>query len=928
MTIPSVMFLHPKREETRFSSEAKRIPQETGSTSFLRKQMRHIRWLGIIAGVLVFLAGASISLLLVTATFYFDRSVSGGTLRRFVHGALEKIHRGQDLSAADMVGRLSQMSAPPRLEWFIFDSEHKVLFSSRVEVPLGKSFESWIVGDKRTLAEMIATVSPGGELYFEGRLQPVGEWSAKPGVTYATFIPNSPYYILAHLESANQPLLLGNADFSNAYVIPLSFSALLGILTTGGFWLWGGFQFRANKRLWENEVEKTCQVIGRAVAARQGVEPGEIDCAELACLVKRLDESRVDWAERSVRAVLNSVCDPVFLVNNAGTIGWANLRAETVFEVSRSELRQTTLPLFGGETGKERLLLSEIEQAWEGDPRSFEWVGRRIKSGEVFPVEAWACRVPLSTCDLICVSMRDVSKQRKNEASLKQALGDLQSVIERANTASRAKSEFVAKVSHEIRTPMNAIIGLSHLARRNLPEGRTSDSLGKIHTAASDLLRLIDDILDFSKLEADRIALEHKAFHLRDLLERVLDLCKVRAADKPVHVKLNVNPDVPEWVSGDAGRIKQILVNLCENAIKFTQAGVVAINVAAEPGDVVVFWVTDQGIGIAPEQQSRIFQSFEQADGSITRRFGGTGLGLAICQLLVTKMGGQIGVESRPGEGSTFWFRVPLQKTAKGEEPPGGDAAGPLLTGRKALVVDDNEINREIASEMLKDEGAEVHEAPDGFAAFETLLEEQFDLVLLDIEMAGMDGLSTARAIRRLPNPNARVCIIAMSAHAMESSRLAALEAGMDSYLTKPMDSAALRRAVSVYYSKQDHPGAFPALDSDLVLDREGALRRLGGNHELYLRLTNRFREQWLDFAGKFARTLAANASEAFVLVHSLRGAAAAIGANQVAATAEQVENELRAGTDIAKRLPDLCAAMETLSHALADLNTPESKPS
>lgn len=169
---------------------------------------------------------------------------------------------------------------------------------------------------------------------------------------------------------------------------------------------------------------------------------------------------------------------------------------------------------------------------------------------------------------------------------------------------------------------------------QDLPEGKTRERLTKIHRAASDLLRLVDDILDFSKLEADRISLEHTVFRLDDLLEGVLDFCKIRTVDRPVHIELNRKPDVPEWVNGDAGRIKQILINLCENAIKFTQAGVVGINVASEPGGIVAFWVTDQGIGIPLEQQSRIFQSFEQADGSITRRFGGTGLGLAICQIL------------------------------------------------------------------------------------------------------------------------------------------------------------------------------------------------------------------------------------------------------------------------------------------------------
>ncbi len=924
------------------------------SFSLLHRQRKHLRKVAIFAGILVFGTGWLASYLVISSSLKGDRSLEGGVLKQFVTNAFHQAQKGESFSISQVVDYLSNVKRPAGMEIFIFDGDHKAMFSSRVEMPVGETYGSWLVGSgSGTLASMVEATPPGGSVYFEGRLQPVRGWRSKSGLNCIAFIPGSSFYILAHLEDAKERTggINGEEIVRNPYFYPLLFSALLALGTSCVFWASGEIFFKKNSRLWEENLDKTSLAIGRAVAGRKAVEQTGIECRELSLLVGRLDflkqqlevighnEQRIALAEKSARGVLNSVNDAVFVVGPDGAINWANRRVEEIFETARSTILHTPLSLYCGEMGLEKMVHSEIESAWEGDPRAFQWVGRRVKSGRSFPVEAWACRVPLTSSDAVCVSMRDVSIQREVESSLRRALSDLQTAIEQADSANRAKSEFVARMSHEIRTPMNAIIGLSHLARRGLEEGPVRNSLGKIHTAAKDLLRLINDILDFSKLEAEKMSLEYRPFRLSGLLDSILDFCKIRASGKPLHFEVTKGGDLPEAFLGDAGRIKQILVNLCENAIKFTQAGVIGIQVSKVQGDGggIMFRIHDQGIGITTEQQSRLFHSFEQADGSISRRFGGTGLGLAICKLLVTNMGGHIGVESQEGVGSTFWFVLPLEEASEEQvqsaQMPAVGSVSELVKGKKVLVVDDNEINLEIAVEMLKEEGCNVRAVADGFEAFSILFEEKFDLMLLDIEMPGMDGLSTARAIRRLPNANARIYIIAMSAHVLEASRTAAFEAGMNAYMTKPMDSTDLRKALLGFLAQRSDAaptGTAPVeLSPAIVVDTEGSIRRLGGNAALYGRLVKRFQEHWLDVAERLQRVLVTSIPDAILMAHSLRGAAAAIGANSVSSIAHRIESSLREGRDVSDEILPLELAIRALGEKLAELvaNPPTNQP-
>lgn len=917
-----------------------------GGRSLLGRQRRLVRWLAVLAGCMVFVAGLAASHLIIVKAFHYEQSQAGRVLKQFVSAALQQAQNAAgEFSVDRMVRYLAQVRRPAGMECFIFDSDHRAVFSSRVEMPVGNMYGNWIVRSGTTLAALAEATPMGGSTYFEGRLQPVRGWQSGPGLNCLAFIPGSSFHMLLHLEPSQKisdggP---GGEGVETPYFYPLLISGLLAFGTGGIFWVWGEIFFRGSRRFWQENMEKTCQSIGAAVSGRQGVTSHGIDCAELSQLVGRLDffkqqmetirrnEKRIALAEKSARAVLNSVNDSVFAVGPDGVINWANRRVEDVFGVTRSSILKSPLSLYCGEAGLEKMLHAEIQSAWEGDPRTFEWVGRRIKSGDSFPVEARACRVPLVDSDAVCVSMRDVSEQKSIEASLHSALRDLQAAIEQKDAADKAKSEFVARMSHEIRTPMNAIIGLSHLARRGLEDSPVRSSLEKIHKAAKELLRLINDILDFSKLEADKMTLEYRPFRLAELLDAALDFCKIRASGKPLHFEIRQAEGMPGVFIGDAGRIKQVLINLCENAIKFTQAGVVSIEVAkfSDSRGGVMFRISDQGIGINLEQQARLFHSFEQADRTISSRFGGTGLGLAICKLLVTNMGGDIGLESEPGVGSTFWFGLPLEEGSeellRANQIPAVGSVVELIAGKKALVVDDNEINREIAGEMLRDEGCLVRSVADGFEAFSTLFEEKFDIVLLDIEMSGMDGFSTARAIRRLPNSNAGIYIIAMSAHVLESSRAAALDAGMDAYLTKPMDLVELRKQLLGFLARQGGSAVIGAgaavVPPAMVMDAAGSIQRLGGNAALHGRLVKRFQEHWLDVAGRLQLAVASSTAEAALMAHSLRGAAGAIGANCVAFIAGRIEAILREGGDVSEEMLPLRLAMADLAEKLEQLD-------
>ncbi|MFO1142861.1 MAG: ATP-binding protein [Amaricoccus sp.] len=387
-------------------------------------------------------------------------------------------------------------------------------------------------------------------------------------------------------------------------------------------------------------------------------------------------------------------------------------------------------------------------------------------------------------------------------ASLARANDELRAARARAEQSSQAKSEFLATMSHEIRTPMNGVLGMLELLRGEEIQGEKARYVGLARDSAQGLLTVINDILDYSRLEARSVTLEAVQFDAGDVARRVVDLLREGAAAKRVTLGLELQGDLPPVVVGDPNRLSQVLFNLVGNAVKFTEQGSVTLAVRHQRApDAMVelqFEVRDTGIGIPPEALGRLFGRFEQADGSTARRYGGSGLGLAISRQLVRLMGGDIAVESAPGRGSRFAFAIRCRlEAAAGKLPARPAPAIAAPPPARILVVEDNEVNQLLITRMLAKGGHDVRLARDGEQALRRLERERFDLVLMDVHLPGMDGVTATRRIRELQPPLDRMPIIALTADAMMGDRDRYLAAGMDDYVSKPIDARILHATIA-----------------------------------------------------------------------------------------------------------------------------------
>ena len=522
--------------------------------------------------------------------------------------------------------------------------------------------------------------------------------------------------------------------------------------------------------------------------------------------------------------------------------------------------------------------------------------------------------------------MRDVTDQM-------QAQQELIAARATAELASKAKGEFLANMSHEIRTPMNAIIGLSTLALGQQAPPLIHDYLAKINSSSRALLNILNDILDYSKIEAGRLEIEHIPFSLDDVLGNVANLFAQGAEEKGLSFKFSIAPDVPFQLVGDPLRLGQVMNNLVGNAIKFTPSGEVRVDVSTLESDAGVatlrFSVADTGIGISQEQSAQIFSPFTQGEGAGTRRFSGAGLGLSISQQLVGFMGGKIHVESEPGKGSTFSFdlRFPVpdgeNDAARGQETIGGlPQTTETLRGAHILLVEDNAINQQVAQEMLARAGFAVTTVENGEMALDALGQRHFDAVLMDLQLPVLDGFETTRRIRA--NPQWKTLpVIAMTAAVMPHERQECLDAGMNDHVGKPVDPHALlaalekwiapgHRALARYVSPLAQTDWPPALAG---FDLRALDSRIGGNRELLLSLLGQFALNFSDSANRLDKLIGIDRlQDAAALAHQIKGAAGNLGANEIQRLASHLEETLKKG----QRPTSLNPLTFALDHAIA----------
>ncbi|QCN97535.1 response regulator (plasmid) [Azospirillum argentinense] len=518
----------------------------------------------------------------------------------------------------------------------------------------------------------------------------------------------------------------------------------------------------------------------------------------------------------------------------------------------------------------------------------------------------------------------------------------------RAEEASRAKGDFLANMSHEIRTPMNAILGLSHLALRAGPPPRQRGYLTRIRASATALLGIINDILDVSKIEAGMLTLERVPFDLSAVLDMVAGTAALSAEEKGLALRLEVAPGVPTALLGDPLRLGQVLLNLVNNAVKFTESGSVVLGVTVaertegEGETELRFAVRDTGIGMTAEQVARLFQPFAQADSSTTRRYGGTGLGLAISRRLAVMMGGGIAVDSAPGLGSTFRFTVTVgvQDGAATALPaaladPGlaGLQVDEPLRGLRVLVADDNAVNRLVARELLEDAGLVVTAVGSGGEAVRLALEPGagYAALLTDVQMPDMDGFAVARAIRRQCGPD-RLPIIAMTAHALEEERRRCLDAGMDDHIAKPVEPHRLVAVLNRWlkpFGRREAPPVAKGAEMDAVLpdglegfDLAPALVRMNGRARTLRRAILDFLDRYGDAPVRLEHLRRAGDGPALErFAHGLRGSAGTVGA--LAASAAAAALELAAREERWDAIPGLVADLSAaLGPALASAET------
>jgi len=551
----------------------------------------------------------------------------------------------------------------------------------------------------------------------------------------------------------------------------------------------------------------------------------------------------------------------------------------------------------------------------QGRSQRFDWHCIR-RDGSDFYVDVSLTPIKIGGLPFYYCGWRDITGRKQ----LMESLAETKQAAEAANLA---KGTFLANMSHEIRTPLNSILGMTQLLQMQELDGKIQRQIQTIAQAAHHLLSIVNDILDISKIEAGKLKLEMSDFRLREKIEWVVNLLASKADASNVELTFEIDPGLPDILRGDRIRIRQILLNLVGNALKFTERGKVTVRVLRmSPGDenfLIRFEVQDTGLGISPEDLPRLFNFFEQADNQSTRNFGGSGLGLAICKRLVEQMGGSIGVDSELGIGSTFWCVIPFSKGSQAslrqvETLPMEGLAHSLAQGygdARVLLVEDNAMNQEIAIELLQNVGMAVDVASNGVEAINRVAAQTYDLILMDIQMPKMDGLEATRIIRQMPD-RVGIPILALTANAFAEDVDVFLKSGMNGHVAKPIIVKELYETMLYWLDGKMSPPkeigsmALPVIppstkvQEDLMarlaavpgLDTQMGLVSLAGKQASYIRLLRKFAErQPVEMANLQQALVDGDWITAKRIAHTLKGLAGAMGAISLQANAQRLND-------------------------------------